>query len=81
MEKESKVLFIGSLPERFTSRDLEMLLSGYAGVTKCFIVKGKFCGFAMFETDEQADEALNQLNSVEIEGKAIFANFANVKRE
>ena len=80
MEKESKVLFFGSLPGEFSNRDFETLLSGFAGVEKCFIIRGKGCGIAIFETDEQADSALLELNGSEIEGTPIFISYANKKK-
>ena len=79
--KESKVLFLGSLPDSFTTKDLESLLSEYNGVEKCFVISNKRCAIAVFASDNQASEALEELNSKEIEGKAIFVSYANKKRE
>jgi len=78
-EKETKVLFIGSLPREYTNEDFESLLSEYSGITKSFVITNRGCGLVFFETDEQANDCLALLQGVQVEGKAIVANFANRK--
>jgi len=81
MEKESKVLFVGGLPGEFSNKDFESLLSELAGVTKCFVISGRGWGLAFFEKDEQATEALKELEGVEIEGRPLRVDHANKKKE
>ena len=81
MEKESRILYVGGLPGEFSNRDFESLLSENAGVTKSFVIKNRGWGLAFFETDKQAKNAIEELGSVEIEGRLLRVDFANKKKE
>jgi len=81
MEKESKVLFVGGLPGEFNNKDFESLLKENPGVEKCFVIKNRGWGLAFFETDKQANEALKELGSVEIEGQLLRVDYANKKKD
>jgi RNA recognition motif-containing protein len=79
--KESKVLYVGGLPEEFSNRDFESVLSEYAGVEKCFVIKNRGWGLVFFSTDKQASEALKELQETEIEGNLLRVDYANKKKE
>lgn len=74
---EKKKLYLGNLNYSATSEEVRALLSEYANVTNVNIIEEKGFGFAEFETQEDAEKALNELNGKEFKGRTLKIDFAN----
>lgn len=80
-------LFVGNLPYKTREQDLHAYFSQIGNVTSVTIMvdreTGKSRGFAFveFETAEEANRAVEQLNNKEFQGRALTVNLARPKEE
>ena len=83
----SKRLFVGGLPFSVTSSQLEEMFSKFGKIISCDVIMDKYTnqskGFAFveMEKEEEADEAIKQLNESEVEGRRITVNEARPREE
>lgn len=80
-------LYVGNLPYKTTDEDLSALFSQAGAVDTVRVMRdmatGRARGFAFVEmaTDEDAQKAINQFNSFEMDGRALVVNEARPKPE
>ncbi len=80
-------IFCGSLPFSMQDGDLKELFEEYGEVTDAKIIKDKFSGrskgfgFVEMSDDAQAQQAIDELNGAEVNGRAIVVNKAEEKKE
>ena len=83
----SKRLFIGNLPYTIDEAGLKELFSEVGTVTECTLItdrdSGRSKGFAFveFDSDEEADKAIEKFNDHEIDGRKMIVNVARPKEE
>lgn len=77
-----KKIYVGNLPYSSNDQSLEALFSNYGTVESAKVIvdrdTGRSKGFAFVEmsTEEEAQEAIEQLNEKEVEGRNIKVNEA-----
>ncbi|MDI6845338.1 MAG: RNA-binding protein [Candidatus Saccharicenans sp.] len=74
-------LYVGNLNYRTTEDKLKDLFSQYGEVTSVNILQGRGFGFVEMSTEEGAQEAKNNLNGTEFDGRKIIVNDARPKGE
>lgn len=80
-------LFIGNLPYKTTSQDLNDLFAQAGTVTSADVVMDRMTGrsrgfgFVEMESDEQAQNAIAQFNGYEIEGRKLVVNIARPRED
>lgn len=80
-------LYVGNLPYKTTDEDLSALFSQAGAVDTVRVMRdmatGRARGFAFVEmaTDEDAQKAIDQFNSFEMDGRALVVNEARPKPE
>jgi polyadenylate-binding protein len=79
-------IYINNLDESIVDDKLKELFAPYGEIKSCVVMKGddgksKGFGFINFDTPEQAEKAVNEMNGKEIGGKAIYAGRAQKKSE
>jgi RNA recognition motif-containing protein len=80
-------LFVGNLSWETTDESLSELFSTIGEVTEAKVIVDKFknrskgFGFVTMATDELAQQALDQLNGKELDGRAINVSIARPPRE
>ncbi len=80
-------LFVGNLSWETTDESLSELFSTIGEVTEAKVIVDKFkgrskgFGFVTMATDELAQQALEQLNGKELDGRAINVSIARPPRE
>ncbi len=73
----AKKLFIGSLPFKTTSEDLQALFSQAGNVVSATVItdretgRSRGFGFVEMSTDEEAQNAISQFNGYTIDGRNI----------
>ena len=73
-------IFIGSLPFSVKDEGLREIFEGYGEVASARVISDKFTGrskgfgFVEMETDEEANNAIANLNETEIQGRKIIVN-------
>jgi len=83
----SKKLFVGSIAFKSTDDTLRDLFAQYGTVVSATILKDRETGrsrgfgFVEMETDEQAQEAMSNLNGAELDGRKINVSEAREKTE
>jgi RNA recognition motif-containing protein len=83
----NRKLFVGSLPWAIDDQKLGELFSQAGNVTSAQIVKdretGRSRGFGFVEmsTDEEAQNAVKNLNGMDIEGRKIVVNIARPRED
>ncbi|MDD8030764.1 MAG: RNA-binding protein [Acidobacteriota bacterium] len=77
----SSKLYVGNLNYRTTEEKLKELFSQYGEVTSVNILQGRGFGFVEMSTEEMAQEAKNNLNGTEFEGRKIIVNDARPKSD
>uniref|UniRef100_A0A914DWV9 RRM domain-containing protein n=1 Tax=Acrobeloides nanus TaxID=290746 RepID=A0A914DWV9_9BILA len=76
-------VFVGNLPYRATEDDLGHYFSQAGNVTQVRIVydrqtnRAKGFGFIEFANEQDAQNAVNQLNDTEFQGRNLRVNLAN----
>jgi RNA recognition motif-containing protein len=80
-------LYVGNLPYSYKEQDLKQLFAKFTSIISTVLVKdrdtGNFRGFAFveFSSDDEAREAMNELNGSDVDGKAIIVNEALQKTD
>ncbi len=79
-------LFVGGLPYAWTNAELEELFAKFGPIASVFIPTdkstGKSKGFAFVELEDQvAEEAIQELNGMDVEGRKIGVSVARPKEE
>lgn len=83
----STKLFIGNLSWAIDSRQLEEMFSSFGVVTDSFVMtdretgRSRGFGFVTFESSEDAEAAIKELDGKDVDGRAIVVNVAKPKRE
>lgn len=83
----SKKLFVGGIPYSTTEADLREYFAQCGNVVSCSIIidratnRSKGFGFVEFETEEEAQKAVETLNNTELGGRNIIVNIARPKEE
>ncbi|MCX8057896.1 MAG: RNA-binding protein [Spirochaetes bacterium] len=83
----NNTLYVGNLPYTYDEEKLTSLFSSYGKVTSSRIVrdrvsgKSKGFGFVEFESSEEANNAAQALNNIEVDGRNIKVNVAKPKEE
>ena len=78
-------LYVGNLSYEVTSADLQKLFEPYGTVSSADIIqdretgRSKGFGFVEMGSDEEAQAAINQVNGVELGGRALTVNEARPK--
>ena len=73
-------IYVGNLSWSMSDDDLSNLFTQFGSVTSAKILKGKVSGrskgfgFVEMETDEEANNAIANLNETEIQGRKIIVN-------
>jgi RNA recognition motif-containing protein len=77
-----KKLYVGSLPYNTTDQQLKEHFSAAGNVTSAMVISDKFSGrskgfgFVEFETDEEAQKAVEMFNGSDLGGRNIVVNEA-----
>ena len=77
-----KKLYVGNLPYKVSSSDLELMLSQFGKVESAEVImdretnRSKGFGFVEMSTDEEAQAAIAALSGKEHEGRALTVNEA-----
>ena len=79
-------LYVGNLPFSFSDSDVEELFKDYNPSSIKLITdreSGRFRGFAFveFESKEDGQKAIDELNSKEIEGRPLIVNEARPQKK
>lgn len=80
-------IFVGSLPFKIEENELREYFEEYGEVTSVKIIidklsgRSKGFGFIEMPNDEQAQQAIDELNGAEVEGRTIVVNEAEERRE
>ncbi len=86
-EHISVKLYVGRLPYSTTDQQLNDLFSQYGQVLSATIIidremnRSKGFGFVEMSDDQEAQNAMSQLNNSTLEGRTIIVNEANERRE
>lgn len=78
-------LYVGNLPWSTTETQLKDLFSQHGEVTSVNIIQdrdtGRSRGFGFVEMEQGADEAVQNLNGHDLQGRNIKVNIAKPRRE
>lgn len=80
-------LFVGGIPYEITTNELEDLFKQFGQVTSVFIAtdkvtgRSKGFGFVEMSTDEEAENAIKQLDGTDVSGRAIKVAPARPREE
>lgn len=81
-QKVAKKLYVGNLPYKTTSSDLQQLFSQAGTVATATVISDKFSGrskgfgFVEMASDDEAQKAIDSFNGYETEGRKIVVNEA-----
>ncbi len=79
-------IYVGNLSYKLNEDDLRQVFEGYGEITSVKIIKDKYSGrskgFAFVEMadDEEAKNAINELNGTEHDGRKIVVNEARPRQ-
>ena len=81
----SKKLYVGNLPFSVTSDDLREAFAQHGTVTSAQVVAdrdtGRSRGFGFVEMSEGADEAIENLNGAQLQGRTLTVNEARPRED
>lgn len=83
----AKRLFVGGLPYRLTSDELNKLFSEYGKINSADVIIDKYSGqskgfgFVDMESEDEADKAIKKLYNFEIDGRRIIVSEARPREE
>jgi len=83
----STKLYVGNLSFQTSSGDLEQLFVGAGTVESANVItdrdtgRSRGFGFVEMASDAEAQEAINQLNGKEVDGRALTVNLARPREE
>ena len=69
-------LYVGNLNYRTTEDTLGNIFAEYGDVVEVTIIEGKGFGFVEFESEDDAKEAIENLNGEEVDGRRIRVDVA-----
>ena len=78
----NKKLYVGNLPYKTTSDQLQELFSQAGSVTSATVISDKFSGrskgfgFVEMSSDDEASKAIEMFNGQEMEGRKLIVNEA-----
>lgn len=78
----NKKLYVGNLPYKTTSDQLQQLFSQAGSVTSATVISDKFSGrskgfgFVEMSSDDDASKAIDMFNGQEMEGRKLIVNEA-----
>ncbi len=79
-------IYVGNLPFRSTTDDLERLFGEYGSVDSAAIItdrdtgRSRGFGFVEMSSDEEAQRAIDELNGYEMDGRPLTVNQARPRR-
>jgi len=85
--EDKKKLFVGNLPYKVRSAELTQMFAQFGTVVEAIVIeerqtgRSKGFGFVTFETEEEAQAAVNAMNGHEVEGRALVVNVARPKEQ
>ncbi len=80
-------LFVGSLPFKMTSDELQELFAEFGEVSSAKIIndretgRSRGFGFVEFESDDEAQAAIKAMNGKDVDGRALTVNVARPREE
>ena len=80
-------IYVGNLDYNLQENELEQLFSEYGEVSSVKIIKDKYTGkakgfgFVEMPSDEEATNAIEELNGTEVSGRQMKVNKAKPRRE
>lgn len=80
-------LFVGSLPFKMTSDELQELFAEFGEVSSAKIIndretgRSRGFGFVEFEDETQAQAAIKAMNGKDVDGRALTVNVARPREE
>jgi RNA recognition motif-containing protein len=80
-------IYVGSLPYRVNGDDLKQIFEEYGEVASATVISDKYTGrskgfgFVEMGNDDEAKNAIEQLNGAEVEGRTIVVNQAIEKQD
>ena len=77
----AKRLYVGNLNYGTTDSTLRDLFAAHGNVTEVTVIEGKGFGFVEYDSDEAAQQAINNLNETEVDGRDIRVDIANARPE
>lgn len=81
-QENPKKLFVGNLPFSTTEEEVVSMFSDFGTVVDAALIKDRMSGrskgiaFVTFETEEEANAAIEGLNGKDIDGRALVVNVA-----
>jgi len=79
-------IYVGNLDYKVTEDDLENLFSKYGSVSSSSIITDKYSGrskgfgFVTMDNDEEAKQAISELNETKLESRDIVVNEAKPRK-
>jgi RNA recognition motif-containing protein len=73
----AKRLYVGNLNYSTTDSTLRELFGEYGTVTDVTVIEGKGFAFVEYDSDESAQEAINNLNETEVDGRDLRVDVAH----
>ena len=73
----AKRLYVGNLNYSTTDSTLRELFGAYGTVTDVTVIEGKGFAFVEYDSDESAQEAINNLNETEVDGRDLRVDVAH----
>ena len=79
-------IYVGNLDYKVTEDDLENLFSKYGSVSSSSIITDKYSGrskgfgFVTMDNDEEAAQAISELNETKLESRDIVVNEAKPRK-
>ncbi|MBN1552546.1 RNA-binding protein [bacterium] len=80
-------IYVGNLPYRFSEAELHTMFEAYGDVSSAKIITDKMSGrskgfgFVEMPNDDQASEAIENLNGYEINGRSLKVNEARPRED
>ncbi len=80
-----KKLYVGNLPWSTTEEQVKSIFAEYGTIVDAILIKDRMSGrskgiaFVTFETEEQAQAAIDAVNGYELEGRALIVNVSRPK--
>lgn len=80
-------IFVGNLAFKVTDEELKSLFAQFGQVKSAKVIKDKFTGesrgfgFIEMESASEAEQAISNLNGMDLEGRKIRVNAANPREE
>lgn len=80
-------IYVGNLDFKVDENDLQSAFEEFGAVSSCKIIVDKFSGrskgfgFITMDNDEEADQALKELNGTQLKDREMVVNEARPKKE